>query len=184
MFISSLSPSGDLQYNCCHLKNLTAQTFFHFYRYVDLLRFGVCSWSEKRRIEERKEGGTFWPGTTLPSLSTTLPRPRYLATDGLPAFETAATTATSSCTNTSGSSPPTSASSRPSPNPTPVDYYMLTVYEDRDSSLLSLFRALLQCSLQLVLQLYSLLHHYQLEHVHNHSSEYNHQFTGKLKENF
>lgn len=56
---------------------------------------------------------------------------------------------------------------------------MLTVYEDRDSSLLSLFRCLLQCTIQLIVQLYSLLHHYQLEHVHN-SSEYNHQFTGKL----
>lgn len=123
---------------------------------------------------------------TLPSLSTTLPRPRYLTgteVPGLPAFEVAAATTTTTSTSSEGTSSSPPGRRHPSqkcpPSP-PVDYYMLTVYEDRDSSLLSLFRALLQCSLQLVLQLCSLLAHYQLQHVHHQStSEYNHQFTGK-----
>ncbi|KAJ6218624.1 hypothetical protein RDWZM_009781 [Blomia tropicalis] len=128
-------------------------------RYVDLLRFGVKSWNEKQQIIQRKTKGIYWPSTTLPSLSTTLPRARYMNGDGLPRFETPQV--------------------KNHVDKDDIDYYLLTVYEDRDSSLLSLFRSLLQCSVQLVLQLYSLLQHYQLEHVHKHvlSNEYNHRYT-------
>lgn len=60
----------------------------YIYRYVDLLRFGVKSWNEKQQIIQRKTKGIYWPSTTLPSLSTTLPRARYMNGDGLPRFET------------------------------------------------------------------------------------------------
>ena len=69
-------------------------------RYVELLRYGVKSWSDKRRRVDyhnnggQKDGGGGWSSTTtaLPSLSTTLPRPRFQSSIGpgsLPDFEPA-----------------------------------------------------------------------------------------------
>lgn len=73
--------------------------FFISFRYIELLRYGVKSWSDKRRRVDyqqqngQKDGG--WStssSTALPSLSTTLPRPRFqssIGPGGLPDFEPA-----------------------------------------------------------------------------------------------
>lgn len=116
---------------------------------MDLLCFGVKSWTEKRKIEER--GRKEWTRhlSTLPSLTsgaTGLGRP----IPGLPNFEPASQSTTNPrLGRLSTIEPP--------------DYYLLTVFCDRDSSLLALFGSLVQCTLQLVLQSISLVEHYRAQ---------------------
>ncbi|XP_075678248.1 uncharacterized protein LOC113791528 [Dermatophagoides pteronyssinus] len=140
-------------------------------RYVELLRYGVKSWSDKRRRVDyhnnggQKDGGGGWSSTTtaLPSLSTTLPRPRFQSSIGpgsLPDFEPAV--------NKSNTQEKSSFNR--------IDYYLLTVAEDRDTSLLSLFQCLMQCTIQMILHLHSLISHWYFEH-HHHLNNYNHNYT-------
>lgn len=45
---------------------------------MDLLGYAIKSWSDKKSVEQPHKDNISWSSATaLPSLSTTLPRPRY-----------------------------------------------------------------------------------------------------------
>lgn len=119
-------------------------------RYLQLLWYGLECRSAERRNEKRQHRD--WQMNTLPATLSTLNRNNLneghsaqvlsYASRQRPTHNTLTVCLFSQITN--------------EPE---IDYYILSVHEDRDTALLSLVKSFIQCGPQMVLQIYLLVRH-------------------------